>query len=261
MAAIGKFEKRQIGERVKQATAGRARQGLYVGTAPYGYRFENGQLVQVPSEARVVERMFRDYLDGKGQRTLARELSWHQSKVSRILGSEVYAGKVAYDGKLYDAQHEAIVSEDTWQRVAQLRASGVRRKGGRQADGGHLLTRGLLRWGGCGSAMIPRRARLGVERDRYVCSGRIKDRESCSMPSIRRELIDEPFLATLLDSHVDLEATLDRIERRRESDLALAREGLRVPSVSWPRLTHGSSDSGATTRTRSWMRGLPRDEG
>ena len=226
MAAIGKFEKRQIGARTKQALAARARQGFHTGgPPPFGYRWQDGQLVKVPAEARVVERMFSDYLDGKGQRTIARELGWHQSKVSRILGSELYAGKLAHDGQLFDGQHEAIISDDTWHRAERLRKSGVRRKGGRHADGGHLLTRGLLRCGRCGSAMIPRKARPGVERDRYVCSGRIAHGSgSCSMPSVRRQEIDAPVLKTLLDSHVDLEATVQRIEAQRQSDLQAVRD-------------------------------------
>ena len=85
-------------------------------------------------------------------------------------------------------QHTAIVESAQWQRAESIRRSGHRRKGGRHADDGHLLVRGVLRCGQCGSAMLPRKARPGVERSRYVCSGRIENGgEFCDQPSIRRE--------------------------------------------------------------------------
>jgi hypothetical protein len=60
----------------------------------------------------------------------------------------------------------------------------------------------------------------------YVCSGRIADPRSCSQRSIRRELIDEPLLATLLDTYIDLAATRKRIEERTTGALTAAREAL-----------------------------------
>jgi hypothetical protein len=71
--------------------------------------------------------------------------------------------------------------------------------------------------------MLPRKARPGIERERYVCSGRIADPRSCSQRSIRRELIDEPFLATLLDTYIDLDATRARIDVRASAALTAAR--------------------------------------
>ncbi|MGO8904867.1 MAG: zinc ribbon domain-containing protein [Solirubrobacteraceae bacterium] len=65
--------------------------------------------------------------------------------------------------------------------------------------------------------MAPRKARRGVERSRYVCLGRIADPASCQQPSIRREAIDAPFLATLLDGYIDLEATARRLEQHMTS--------------------------------------------
>jgi site-specific DNA recombinase len=184
MAAMGKLEKRLIGQRTKQALAARARKGLHTGgPAPFGYRWRDKQLVQMPAEARIVERIFSDYLNGKGQRLLARELLWPQSKVCRIVGSEFYAGKV--NG--VDGQHEAIISAEVFERARQLRTKRGKTAGGRHADGGHLLTHGMLRCGRCGEAMIPRKRRPGIERDRYICGGRIKHGPgSCSTPSIPR---------------------------------------------------------------------------
>jgi site-specific DNA recombinase len=236
-AAMGKFEKRLTGQRVKQAMKARARAGdLPGGTAPYGYAWRDKQLVVVPAQAKIVRRVFDAYLAGEGQRAVVRALNddkvptalgvgvWQQSQVSRILGAVAYMGRLEFRGEVLAANHEAIVSQDVWERAQAIRSRGARRKGGRHADGTHLLVRGVLRCA-CGSAMIPRKARPGQERERYVCRGRIEHGvEFCSQPSIRRERIDAPLLATLLDGYVDFEATRKRIEERAVSAVALARE-------------------------------------
>jgi len=236
-AAIGKFEKRQTGQRVKQARKGRARAGdMPGGTAPYGYAWRDKRLVIVPGQAKVVKRIYDAYLAGEGQRAIVRALNddnvptakaigiWQQSAVSRILGSVTYSGRIEFGGEVMPANHEAIVSVEVWERAHAIRNRGARRKGGRHAEGGHLLVRGVLRCV-CGEAMIPRKARPGAERERYVCRGRIEHgAEFCSQPSIGREQIDAPLLATLLDGYVDFEATCQRIEDRAESVVALARE-------------------------------------
>jgi len=239
MASVGKFEKRQTGQRVKQAMQARAGMGLHPGgPAPYGYRWEDKALVTVPHEAGVVRRIYGDYVAGMGQRAVVRALNesrlptrhggqWQQSAVVRVLSSVLYTGKLEFKGEVMPGAHEAILSEGVWNRAQEIRTGALRRKGGRHPEGGHLLARGVLRCT-CGSAMIPRKARAGVERDRYVCRGRIEHgQEFCSQPSIRRELVDEPFMAHLLDGYIDIEATQKRIEERTGSALTGAREALK----------------------------------
>jgi Recombinase zinc beta ribbon domain len=108
-----------------------------------------------------------------------------------------------------------------WNRVQAIR--GGSRKAGQHSQGPHLLVRGALRCGLCGSAMIPDRGR--GRRDRCLCRGRVEHGSAfCSQASVLRECIDEPFLAQLLDDHIDLDASRQRIERRASSALEAVRE-------------------------------------
>jgi len=44
-----------------------------------------------------------------------------------LLTNVIYTGRVKYEGKLYDAEHERIVEDDTWNRVQeQLNRNGRR---------------------------------------------------------------------------------------------------------------------------------------
>lgn len=171
-AAVAQDEKRKIGARVKLARAGRERAGLVAGgTAPYGLRWSEKRLVQVPAQAATVRRIFTDYAAGVSQRRLVRALAadgirtatgrpWTQSGVSRLLAQQLYAGKLSNGEK---AEHAAIVPDELFGRVAALR-SGAKRKAGRPAHGGHILTRGALQCV-CGASMLPRKARAGVNRE------------------------------------------------------------------------------------------------
>jgi site-specific DNA recombinase len=97
-ACIAEDEKRKIGVRVKQASAARRRAGLPVGPASLGYAWKDKRLVKVPERAKLVERIFTDFVRGVSQRKLAQELvaegvptmrggDWSQSHVSRVLGN------------------------------------------------------------------------------------------------------------------------------------------------------------------------------
>lgn len=268
MAAVGKLEKGQIGQRVRQALEARARAG-YVpgGHARYGYRWhhegDEKLIVPVDAEGAIVCRIYEDYANGMGQRQIARALEnegltnrggvWRQNAVSRILSDPIYMGTIVFNGKELPGKHTAIIKPALWKKV---QANKGRRKGGRHADGGHLLVRGVLRCGQCGSAMIPRKERPGVERARYVCSGRIEyGKEFCEQPSVRREIVDEPFLANVLDHYMDLEAARHRIAQRIATDLALA-----VEAVEQARAEVDRTGSRLARIQRGWQEGVLDDE-
>jgi DNA invertase Pin-like site-specific DNA recombinase len=245
-AAVAQDEKRKIGQRVKLARAGRVRAGLVAGgNAPYGYRWEDKTLAIDVARAAVVRRIFADYASGVGQRAIVRALNaegipgptggaWQQSSISRVLSQPIYRGQIKNGDTFAEGRHEAIIEAELWQRVEAIRNRRTitpergRRRGktaGRTPNSPHLLTGGLLRCS-CGAAMLPRKARKGIERDRYVCAGRIADPSSCSQPSIRRERIDRPLLKALLDHYIDLDGTRQRIAERAGEALTLAREAV-----------------------------------
>jgi site-specific DNA recombinase len=239
LAAIARFEKRQIGVRVKQAVRARAKAGhAHGGPRPYGYRWSAEGLVVDPIEAEVVRRMFDDTINGVSQRQLARQLiaegvrtvrggPWGQATVGRILMNPIYKGLIRLQRQEYDGEHEPIVTVDVWDRANAVRASSVRRKGGRWPKGSHLLTKGILRCGRCGCAMTPRTDPGRKNYEVYQCHGRLtRGPEFCPQGTIRRHLVDEALLADLTAHWLDLDETRRRMEQRQNADLAIAREAV-----------------------------------
>jgi site-specific DNA recombinase len=174
LTAVAQLESGNISERVAAVSVARAQRGRHHGgPRPYGYEHRDGELVVVPDEALIVARIYDRFLAGQSQRKITQDLiadgvpalktQWTQSTISRILRSPIYRGQVWLRGVTYDADHTPIVTEDTWNKVAELRGATTRTKlaGRGKPSKRFLLTRGHLRCG-CGAAMT------GSERRRYL---------------------------------------------------------------------------------------------
>jgi site-specific DNA recombinase len=248
-AVFAQLEKAKIKRRVRQAKEARAKGGLHSGgRRPFGYRQRDtthegkpaGPLVVDPIEAPVVRRMFA-IAEATSQRKIAQLLNaegirtasggrWVQSMVARVLANPLYLGKVRRKvggrWEVYDGQHDPIVDEALWQRVNASRATAERRAGGRPLATGHLLTRGLLRCGRCGSALIPVGSYNG-RPETYVCIGRRDQGPGfCDQPSVRRTLIDEALLEQLTSRYLDLDGTRERLRERQATTGPLAQAAL-----------------------------------
>jgi DNA invertase Pin-like site-specific DNA recombinase len=237
-AVLAASEKRKIKRRVRQAKTARALAGKPSGgKTPYGYAYADGTLVVNPVEAPVLVRMFELAGAGTSQRQISRILNaegipaskggrWAPATVSRILRSPLYLGLLPRAAGTVPGQHDAIVDEALWQRVNRTRAMPERRAGGRPMKSGHLLTRGRLRCGSCGSAMIPVAGYDG-RPETYRCIGRRDHGPGyCQMPTVQRQAIDEALLGELTRRYFDLDGTRDRLRDRMASALPAARMAL-----------------------------------
>jgi DNA invertase Pin-like site-specific DNA recombinase len=140
---------------------------------------KRGAYELIPERALIVQRIFRETIDGQGRRSIAKALNsegvptwgvgrkrgalWHDSYVQKILRNPATFGTYEPLSKLaggdgsgnirIDGYFPAAIEEDTFY-LAQV-AAGVRRQGeGRPAAGHRNLLRGLAKCGSCGSNLI-----------------------------------------------------------------------------------------------------------
>jgi site-specific DNA recombinase len=232
-------DSRRKGEAVKDGLARRRALGKYIGSRPYGYRWQRNEdderiLVPEPAEAAVVQRVFDEYLGGKSQLAITRGLiadgvktgrggEWHQGTLRVILANPVYAGLIRDGENLIEATHEAIIEREVFEEAAQLRQAKRRtHKRGRPSAGRHLFRKGFLRCGVCGASMVPRtepRAK-GEPRETYRCYGRHRDPESCEMAPIDRVQVDAAIYSYFEQVGIDVEATRDQLAAAIEKRLA-----------------------------------------
>jgi site-specific DNA recombinase len=73
--SLGQWERKVIGERTRAALTQKKLDGCYLGQVPYGWRLENGKLVQDPHEQEVIEIIRNLKTAGMSYRQIAKELN------------------------------------------------------------------------------------------------------------------------------------------------------------------------------------------
>ncbi len=206
--AIAEYEREKIRLRTMTGRTEKARQGKYpLGIAPYGYRYEEGQLHIVEVEAQVVRRIFSEVASGWGLNGTAKRLTadgiltqkgrtiWHRQVVRQIARNPVYMG-IFYANRLdtsgmytnkFRPENEkiglktrdrsewipvsvpAIVDEDTWARAQTVMNKAEMNWRTARGREEYLLS-GLLRCGLCSQTMTGKRQRnWGRIEPEYTC--------------------------------------------------------------------------------------------
>lgn len=193
LSAVAEIERENILVQTMEGRRQKAREGKWNGGfAPYGYALNNGKLEIDESEAGAIRLIFNKYANTdmgangitrylaqqgimKKERQNGKSPFFSAKLIREILDNPVYIGKIAYgrrrnekipgtrqyhivkqdDYLVYDGIHEAIIDEDTWEKVQEKRKSQAKRyehvnKG--KDEKIHLLS-GLLRCPMCGAGM------------------------------------------------------------------------------------------------------------
>lgn len=133
ISSVAQFERENTSERVSFAMAEKARQGEYTPKAPFGYdKGIDGKLVVNEQEKAVyldiLDRILRGYslrqtchyLDMIGVKTIRSNDLWSPTTLKRILTNPAVIGAVPWNGKIYTNNHEALIDEDTYNKLIKL---------------------------------------------------------------------------------------------------------------------------------------------
>lgn len=111
LASFAQEESRSISENVKWGLRKRIEEGRPTFRPKIlGYRWEGNQLVVVPDEAKIVKRIYQNFLDGKSRLATERELAaenfrsvngktFHDSQIKAILTNITYTGNLLFQKK------------------------------------------------------------------------------------------------------------------------------------------------------------------
>ena len=245
LLSFAQFEREVTGERIRDKIAASKAKGLWMGgVVPLGYDVRDRKLVINDAEAEAVRTIFRRYAELGSFRLLAPELvrlgivgkrrspaagaPISRGALYQILQNRTYCGEIAFKGKVYPGQHDAIIDVDLWQIVQErLAANRLARSLSVGAEAPSLLC-GLI-FDGDGNRMTPTHANKGGRRYRYYISASLLDRGESGPNAMRvpasdvegvvldqlRPLLSEP--KAIADALLPLElsaATLDRALRR-----------------------------------------------
>ena len=243
LSAVTEIERENIIEQTMNGRKEKARQGGWNGGfAPYGYSLINGELIINEEEAETIKMIFDLFANtNKGLGGVAKELNlqgikknirqngtldlWTGNLIKKILDNPVYVGKIAYGRRtkekvkgtkntyhmvetdnyiLEEGKHEAIISEELWNKVTRKREkTGIQYLPTTGKNQVHLLS-GVLRCPVCGRAMNTNKSKWKKDDNTlyhyyYTChfSRYAKGHECTYRKQVRKDFID-PYINVLI---------------------------------------------------------------
>jgi site-specific DNA recombinase len=260
LSAVAEIERENILEQTMNGRKEKARQGGWNGGfAPYGYYLKDKQLFIQEEEAEAIRIIYdkfastsmgyggvAQYLNLQGIKKIQRQngklSEWSGHFVRLILDNPVYFGKIAFGRRakekikgtknqyrqawqdeyiLADGLHEAIISEELWNKVREKRIeTGVKQPSKVGKDRAHLLT-GLLKCPACGGSMYTNKHawtnKDGTYKEvyYYVCSRNRNVRgKSCTYKAMLKKTEIEPLVIEAIRELVSNEAFAKEVKSR-----------------------------------------------
>ena len=223
LSSFAEEESRSVSENIKWRIKNKFEKGeMLINTNRFlGYdKDEYGGLVINRKEAKIVRRIFEEYLSGKGSFIIAKELNkdgiptvtgakWHDTTILAILKNEKYKGDAVLqkyyrpdhlckknkrntgqrDSYYIEDNHIPIISKEIWVQVQEELKKRIKNKA---TNGKHHPLSGLLICSKCGFKLNRRVWNSGRDCQKVVwqCSNYIKNgKDACSGTSIADELL------------------------------------------------------------------------
>lgn len=151
IATFAKLERRMIGKRIKRVFDDRRSKGQYIGGTPTGYFRSGGKLLINEIEAKFVKKIFDLVIAGNSTSKIVTLLKSdkliYPGQIFRIVSNPIYMGKMRFDGLVIQANHEAIIDNETYNKANEILEQ--RKLKNRTRPASYLLT-GLLKCSKCG---------------------------------------------------------------------------------------------------------------
>lgn len=216
LSVFAQLERENIRERTRMGMFERVRSGLWMGggRVPFGYDYDREKNILVPNDkAEQVRQIFELYLQGYPTTRLANmfDVSGDQH-ISAILSRETYLGRIKFRSEIIENCHEAIIDEDTWEKVQEERK---RRSSGR--GGAIYLLTGLLFCGRCGAKMRYQKWGKGLK---IYCYSQQKSKPSlvrdpeCDNVRYDAYEVESAVLSDLFDHTDNISASVNSAEVR-----------------------------------------------
>ncbi len=273
LLSFAQFEREVIGERIRDKFAASRKRGMWMGGfVPMGYDVKDRKLVVNEAEAAIVRMIFERFAALGSASILARALQAEDVRnkrgkridkgfIYKLFGSRVYLGEAVHKGTSYPGEHDAIISQDLWDRVHAILKQSPRDRRAKNRNSSGALLKGLI-FTDTGTAMTPTYTRKGERLYHYYTSmDLIRNRETGGAGPMRlaaamvdgaviaemRRIIGLPEVATRVieaqrreDGSTDERATVAALQRFNELwDALYPAEQARIVRLLVDRVTVG----------------------
>ncbi len=184
LLSFAQFEREVAGERIRDKIAASRKKGMWMGgNPPLGYDVKERKLVVNEAEAATVRAIFERFLTIGSATILARALAaegvttkrgrpMDKGYLYKMLNNQVYIGMAVHKGTAYPGEHEAIVSQDLWNKVHAIVKESPRTRANRTRAQTPALLKGLI-FGADGRAMTPVHTRKQDRLYRYYVAAKL----------------------------------------------------------------------------------------
>ena len=239
--AIDTHYSEALGESVRTGMTQKAREGIYPGKPPLGYRTVQGKgratLEPHPTEAHLIREMFGLYATGEWSDSDLAGWAWSRgltarggsrlsrSVIERMLRRPLYHGEFEWGGEVYDSKFPSVIPAKLWQQVQEMRE---RKNRWRSAPSPMPYAR-LIRCGRCGGNLVgqSKTNRHGSTYDYYACTHRAAECQGHQYPPgetrhVRQEVIEAAIQERLAELRIpdSLVAALRSLARDKLGILA-----------------------------------------
>lgn len=188
LLSFAQFEREVTGERIRDKIAASKKKGMWMGgKVPLGYLKEDKKLVVHNEDAQKVQMLFDKYLELKSVPKLMHYLKENKIKTKtdkyfskgqlyHLLANKIYIGKITHKDKVYDGEHDAIICDETFEKVQKLLYENkVDKTCGVKSSSNSLLA--SLIYDDFGNKMTPSHSNNHGRRYRYYISRALKNNE------------------------------------------------------------------------------------
>ena len=230
LSAFAQEESKNVSENIKWRYRRKFQNGeVAINTTRFlGYdKNKNGELVINPGQAKVVRRIFDDYIGGKGSFVIAKDLNaegietvsggmWHSSTILGILRNEKYKGDAKLqktfskdhlrkkkcvnhgeiDSYYIENNHPPIISREVWEEAQRRIALGAKAKGNGEETKNKYQNRypltGMLFCSKCGAPLSRRtwNSNHSCKKIVWQCSNYIKNgKHACQGTTVDDALV------------------------------------------------------------------------
>ena len=181
LLSFAQFEREVIGERIRDKFAASRKRGMWMGGfVPLGYDVKDRKLVVNESEAKTVRMSFERFVSLGSASKLARGLQVEgvtnkrgrridKGFIYKLINNRVYIGEAVHKGTAYPGEHQAIVSNELWDRLHTILQRSPRERRAENRSTSEALLKGLI-FSNSGAAMTPTYTRKGDRLYHYYIS-------------------------------------------------------------------------------------------
>ncbi len=192
LSVFSQLEREQITERMQMGKVGRAKAGKAMNWSRpvFGYEYVNGEYEVNEFEAKIIKRMFEDYMAGisitklrdkmNEEGHIGKEIPWTYRTIRQTLDNPIHAGFIRFKGEIYPGNHEPIISKELYDNVQEeleirQKKTYEQNNNPRPFQSKYMLS-GRIRCGYCGAPLTIQISKLkdGSRRYRYTCKNRNK---------------------------------------------------------------------------------------